>query len=296
MLSRVAPWLASHKDGAAPAGVSVRTLGGADTAALRRLAQQDPVANVFILAHLRSAGTAAPTSGGASILGVFDGGTLVGACWTGANLVPVQLDPSFAGLVAAAANNAGRRYASAFGPAEPVLALYTELEERGHVAHEVRSEQPLMTLSGPPAVEPNRELSLGRLADFDRILPACAAMFEEEVGYSPFLGGKEFYSRRVEGLIRQGHSLVHLNPAGEVVFKAELGAVTAEVTQIQGVWMNPLYRGQGLSAGYMAAVVEQARQIAPVTSLYVNGFNSRARAAYQRVGFREVGTFATVLF
>jgi predicted GNAT family acetyltransferase len=110
------------------------------------------------------------------------------------------------------------------------------------------------------------------------------------------LGGKEFYSRRVEGLIRQGHSLVHLNTAGEVVFKAELGAVTAEVTQIQGVWMNPLYRGKGLSAGYMAAVVEQARKLAPVTSLYVNGFNSRARAAYQRVGFREVGTFATVLF
>jgi GNAT superfamily N-acetyltransferase len=296
MLSRVAPWLASHKDGTPPAGISIRTLGGSDTSALRRLAQQDPVANVFILAHLRAAGTAAPTSGGAAVIGVFNDGILVGACWTGANLVPVQLDPAFAGLVAAAANASGRRYASAFGPAEPVLALHAELEGLGHTAHEVRAEQPLMTLSGPPSVEPNRELALGRLADFDRILPACAAMFEEEVGYSPFLGGREFYSRRVEGLIRQGHSLVHLNPAGEVVFKAELGAVTSDVTQIQGVWMNPLYRGQGLSSGYMAAVVEQARKIAPVTSLYVNGFNSRARASYQRVGFREVGTFATVLF
>jgi GNAT superfamily N-acetyltransferase len=296
MLSSVAPWLASHKDGTAPAGTSVRTLGGSDTSALRRLALLDPVANVFILAHLRAAGTAAPTSGGAAVIGVFNDGVLVGACWTGANLVPVQLDPAFAGLVAAAANISGRRYASAFGPAEPVLALHAELEGLGHTAHEVRAEQPLMTLSGPPSVEPNRELALGRLADFDRILPACAAMFEEEVGYSPFLGGREFYSRRVEGLIRQGHSLVHVNPAGEVVFKAELGAVTADVTQIQGVWMNPLYRGQGLSSGYMAAVVEKARKIAPVTSLYVNGFNARARAAYERVGFREVGTFATVLF
>ncbi len=65
MLSRVAPWLASHRDGTAPAGVAVRTLAGSDTSALRRLAQQDPVANVFILAHLQSAGTAAPTTGGA---------------------------------------------------------------------------------------------------------------------------------------------------------------------------------------------------------------------------------------
>jgi uncharacterized protein len=296
MLSRVAPWLASRKDVPDPPGLSVRTLDGPDTAALRMLAQQDPVTNVFILAHLRAAGTAAPTSGGAGVIGVFDDGILVGACWAGANLVPVQLDPELAGVVAEVANTSGRRYASAFGPAEAVLALHAALVELGHRAHEVRAEQPLMTIEGPPSIKPNPGLELGSLADFDRILPACAAMFEEEVGYSPFLGGREFYSRRVEGLIRQGHSLVHLNNGREVVFKAELGAVTSEVTQVQGVWMNPLYRGQGLSAGYMAAVVEQARKVAPITSLYVNGFNLRARATYERVGFRQVGTFATVLF
>jgi uncharacterized protein len=296
MLSRVAPWLASRKDVPDPPGLSVRTLDGTDTAAIMSLAQQDPVTNVFILAHLRAAGTAAPTSGGAGVIGVFDDGILVGACWAGANLVPVQLDPELAGVVAEVANTSGRRYASAFGPAQSVLALHAELSELGHRAHEVRAEQPLMTIEGPPSIKPDPGLALGNLADFDRILPACAAMFEEEVGYSPFLGGREFYSRRVEGLIRQGHSLVHLNNAREVVFKAELGAVTSEVTQIQGVWMNPLYRGRGLSAGYMAAVVEQARKVAPITSLYVNGFNLRARATYERVGFQQVGTFATVLF
>ena len=92
-----------------------------------------------------------------------------------------------------------------------MLALYAGLEQLGQLAHEVRADQPLMTIAGPPAVAPNPQLGFGQLADFDRILPACAAMFEEEVGYSPYLGGREFYSRRVEGLIRQGHSLVHLN-------------------------------------------------------------------------------------
>jgi predicted GNAT family acetyltransferase len=153
-----------------------------------------------------------------------------------------------------------------------------------------------MTITGPPAVSPEPGLGFGELADFDRILPACAAMFEEEVGYSPYLGGREYYSRRVKSLIRQGHSLVHFNSAGDVVFKAELGAVTPEVTQVQGVWMNPEFRGLGLSAGYMAAVVVLAQTLAPVTSLYVNDFNTKARATYDRVGFRQVGTFATVLF
>ena len=39
-----------------------------------------------------------------------------------------------------------------------------------------------MTITGPPAVEPEPALGFGQLADFDKILPACAAMFEEEVG------------------------------------------------------------------------------------------------------------------
>jgi uncharacterized protein len=295
MLSRVAPWLASRRE-TAGSGISIRVLSGPDTATLRELARRDVVANVFILSHLAATGTAAPTMGGASIFGVFDGDTLVGACWAGANLVPVQLDPDLAGLVAEHAQRSGRRFASIFGPAETVLAMHEQLEQLGQPAHEVRADQPLMTIAGPPGVPANTELGVGQLADFDRILPACAAMFEEEVGYSPFLGGREFYSRRVEGLIRQGHSLVHLDGDGQVMFKAELGAVTPEVTQVQGVWMNPSFRGLGLSAGYMAAVVMLAQKLAPVTSLYVNDYNARARATYERVGFHQVGTFATVLF
>jgi ribosomal protein S18 acetylase RimI-like enzyme len=295
MLSKVAPWLASRKDGDAR-GVAVRVLDGSDTEQLLALARQDVVANIFMLSHLETAGSASPTPGGASILGVFDGGTLLGACWAGANLVPVQLDPELAGLVAVAAHQSGRRYASIFGPAETVMAIYSGLERLGQAAHEIRADQPLMTISDPPAVRPDPALGFGRLADFDKILPACAAMFEEEVGYSPYLGGREYYSRRVKGLIRRGHSLAHLNPDGKVVFKAELGAVTPDATQVQGVWMNPEFRGRGLSAGYMAAVVVLAQRLAPITSLYVNGFNTRARATYERVGFQQVGTFATVLF
>ena len=36
--------------------------------------------------------------------------------------------------------------------------------------------------------------------------------------------------------------------------------------------------------------------MAPVVSLYVNDYNEAAMAAYRRVGFRPVGTYATVLF
>ncbi len=47
----------------------------------------------------------------------------------------------------------------------------------------------------------------------------------------------------------------------------------------------------------MAAVLRYAlADVAPVVSLYVNDYNTPARKAYHRVGFRETGTFMSVLF
>jgi predicted GNAT family acetyltransferase len=63
------------------------------------------------------------------------------------------------------------------------------------------------------------------------------------------------------------------------------------------VWVHPDYRGEGLSEPGMAAVVRAAlADVSPVVSLYVNGHNAAARATYARVGFRDVGTFMSVLF
>ena len=76
-----------------------------------------------------------------------------------------------------------------------------------------------------------------------------------------------------------------------------MGAVSPRACQVQGVWVNPRLRGRGLAAPGMAAVVTLARRTcAPRVSLYVNDFNTPARKAYEKVGFAEVGSFATILF
>jgi len=63
------------------------------------------------------------------------------------------------------------------------------------------------------------------------------------------------------------------------------------------VWVPPELRGQGLSVPGMAAVVALARaDVAPMVSLYVNHYNEAARATYRHVGFRDHGTFMSVLF
>jgi uncharacterized protein len=128
-------------------------------------------------------------------------------------------------------------------------------------------------------------------------MPACIAMFTEEVGVSPLAGdGGAAYRARVTELIRSGRAFARIED-GQVIFKAEVGAATPLACQVQGVWVNPEFRGRGLAAPGMATVVTEARRaISPVVSLYVNDFNAAARATYHRAGFTEVGEFMSVLF
>ena len=60
--------------------------------------------------------------------------------------------------------------------------------------------------------------------------------------------------------------------------------------------MAPWLRGQGLGTPAMAAVVERVLvDIAPTVTLYVNDYNTAARAMYARIGMHQTSTFATVL-
>ncbi|WP_258933656.1 hypothetical protein [Nesterenkonia pannonica] len=43
-------------------------------------------------------------------------------------------------------------------------------------------------------------------------------------------------------------------------------------------------------------MVEAGLRLAPTVSLYVNDYNAPALSTYRRVGFDQVGTYATVLF
>lgn len=294
LLGRVAPWLPSGKD--QPGGIEFRTLGRKDTPQLWRLVNSDSTANIFMAAHLEAAGTAAPSSSGGEVIGAFRGANMESACWTGVNLVPIGMNDDDGALLGTQLGKSGRRFSSIFGPASSVMSIWSTLSTFSPEPFDVRAEQPLLEIRNPSPVPPTASLRYTRPHELERILPACAAMFEEEVGYSPYVGGDEHYRRRVAGLIRRQHSLVDFDDDGEVIFKAELGTVSACAVQIQGVWVNPLYRGKGLSAGYMSAVVNEALKLAPVASLYVNSFNTRALALYRRVGFNRAGNFATVLF
>ncbi|MBK6874749.1 MAG: GNAT family N-acetyltransferase [Kineosporiaceae bacterium] len=260
---------------------------------------RDPVANVFVAARLRSHGVS--RSSGGELWGYYDGGSLDALCWSGANLVPVEANPDAIEAFAYRALRQGRHCSSIVGASEMVMPLWSQLSSRWGRARDIRDDQPLMALDGPPLVAPDPLVRLARVEEIDLVTPACVAMFTEEVGYSPVLAdGGSLYRSQVAGLVTNGRSLVRLEVGArgpEVVFKAEIGSVTPQAAQVQGVWVAPEHRGRGVAIPGMAAVAAFCRRdLAPIVSLYVNAYNSRAVHVYERVGFTRVGTFATVLF
>src|SRR5580704_13340771 len=253
-----------------PPSSAVRLLDERDRGAVLAICDRDPVTNVFVSSRVRALGLE-PGRLGAQMWGHGAGGRLQSLCYSGANLVPVAATPD---AVVAFADR----------------ALWALLRPRWGPARDVRPVQPVMVINGPPQVAPDPLVRRVRMEDFDALWPACVAMFTEEVGVSPTSGdGGASYRARLEQLIRGGRAFARIE-GGRVIFKAEIGAVTPQACQVQGVWVRPECRGQGLAAPGMAAVViEAARSIAPVVSLYVNDYNRPARAAYLRAGFAETG-------
>jgi predicted GNAT family acetyltransferase len=273
-----------------------RVLDGRDLDEVLALLDRDPVADVFVASRIAQAGLSESRLG-AQVWGYSEAGRLISICYSGANLVPVQANPEAIRAFAERARRQGRRCSSIVGETRSVHALWRLLEPHWGRARDVRATQPLMALSGPPVVPPDPQVRRVRPDELEVLLPACVAMFTEEIGVSPTIGdGGALYRARVRELIEQGRAFARIEDRA-VLFKAEIGAATDRVCQVQGVWVHPSLRGRGLSVSGTAAVAALAqRNIAPTVSLYVNDFNEAARRAYARVGFRQVGTFTSVLF
>ncbi len=275
---------------------STRVLDSRDLPEVLELLERDPVADCFLASRVDVAGLDSWRLG-AEVWGYGERGRLEALCYSGANLVPAQAGPDAVRAFADRARRQGRRCSSVVGRSEAVDHLWRLLEPSWGRARDVRAGQPLLALDGPPQAEPDPLVRPVRPDEVDVLLPACVAMFTEEIGVSPLLGdGGALYRARVQELIGQGRAFARVE-GGAVLFKAEIGAATPAVCQVQGVWVHPALRGRGLSVSGVAAVAAAAqRDVAPVVSLYVNDYNTAARKAYARVGFREVGRFTSVLF
>jgi predicted GNAT family acetyltransferase len=263
-----------------------------DAAMVRRVLDEDAVGSCMVASRVADHGIDPTAIGGEMWTRRRPSDSL---CFAGANLIPLRGDVGDLNAFADKAMSTARRCSSLVGRAELVVPMWRRLESAWGPARDVRDQQPLMALNGAPQCPVDPAVRPVRIEELDAYLVAAVDMFIGEVGVDPRAGdGGRGYRRRVAGLITAGRAWARFEH-GQVVFKAEVGSQSPAVGQIQGVWVHPDWRGRGLGVGGTAALAGAVVRSGRIASLYVNGYNTVARATYARIGFAQVGTFATVL-
>ncbi len=133
-----------------------------------------------------------------------------------------------------------------------------------------------------------------RASDWESVADNSAKMIEHELEYDPRAFASEF-NANVRVMIDRGLWWVG-ELDGELAFFCNAGPRSRLTLQLQGIWTPPPLRGKGLAASALYGVCDELLRELPSLCLYVNGFNTAALALYERVGFREVGEFSTLLF
>lgn len=274
----------------------VRALTGANRDEALEFLAQSPVENLFLAAKVAAYGIDRRRLG--NVFAFDRGGEIVSLMLDGGTVFVAGFDP---GALPAFVGQLGpvRRCTSILGPAISVLGLHLGLTERWPASwsgvSNIRRRQPLMLLERPPLIAPDPRVRRLTADDYPSYLDASVHMYTDEIGSSPFKYGTG-YERFVMQRLVDGDAFGVVDEQGKVIFKADLGPRLGDQAQLQGVWVDPALRGQGISVPALSGMLRLAMQRYPRISLYVNDFNAPAVKAYERLGFAEVGALATVHF
>jgi RimJ/RimL family protein N-acetyltransferase len=199
-------------------------------------------------------------------------GSLEALCHVGANLVP--------------SGEGCERFAelAGFGQSRMIIGETRAVSAVWDAARELLPE-PREDRPGQPATPD----------DVERLLPACAAAHELELGINPLVRDPDGFRWRTLAQVEEGRSWIWLED-DVVLFKAESSAWTPNVVQVSQVWTDPEARGRGYAKRGMRDLCRLLLRTTPTVTLFVRADNAPAIALYDAIGMRRVLEYRSVLF
>ncbi|MEO8435644.1 MAG: GNAT family N-acetyltransferase, partial [Pyrinomonadaceae bacterium] len=133
--------------------------------------------------------------------------------------------------------------------------------------------------------QPVAGLRLATQDDLELVAPVHAQMAFEESGVNPLFVDPEGFYRRCARRIEQQRVWVNVEN-GELIFKADVISDTPEVVYLEGVYVSPAKRGNGLGARCIRHLTNQLLAHTNSVCLLVNQQNAAAHACYQKAGYK----------
>jgi predicted GNAT family acetyltransferase len=141
--------------------------------------------------------------------------------------------------------------------------------------------------------KPVRGLRRATLRDIEMILPVQAEMACEESGINPMEKDPNGFRLRCARRIEQGRVWV-LIENGCLIFKADIMSDTAEVVYLEGIYVAPEERGNGIGRRCLSQLTRNLLARTKSVSLLVNEQNEIASEFYLKAGFKMRAHYDTI--
>ena len=270
---------------------SLRALSDEDSAAALAFLRRDPLINVYLISRLMEERFASS----AQMVEVRYGGDIVLVASLATNIV-LGADPGLPeDITHAAIAVVAERILTRMLPVRAIIssaplveALWRRLGARLDPPTVVRLNQPVYSNRGQLDFPDLTKARYSTLVDLDALVPACAAMHQEEVGIDPMERDAVGYRDRVRDLITKSRSVIRVADR-TIVAKCEYSAMTSDCVQLMGVWTNPGFRRKGYARGMLQEVCGHFARRGKTVTLFVNDFNRPAIQLYESLGFERIG-------
>ena len=131
------------------------------------------------------------------------------------------------------------------------------------------------------------------LADLEKVAPIQAAMAEEESGTNPLQEDRDGFLARCARRIEMGRVWV-LEDDGKLLFKADVQADTPDVVYLEGVWVNPTERGNGLGRKCLRQLCQHLLSRTRSVCVLVNQDNQAAHTFYRMCNFKMRAVYDSI--
>lgn len=225
---------------------------------------------------------------------VDDAERIRGIAYFGRQVVVAADDDAIAALARDGASDGKERMI--VGPRAQVQTYWRYVRASHAPPRAIRERQLVMALqpSDLRGDDARVAVRLARADDCSAVAANSAAMIRHELEYDPATREPGFAAGIAQMIVRR---LWWVGESGGVrCFFCNVGPWSDRTAQLQGIWTPPALRGRGLATAALAGICRQLLNGVPSLSLYVNDFNEKAIRLYERVGFRTVGEFQTLLF
>jgi len=135
-------------------------------------------------------------------------------------------------------------------------------------------------------------LRLARVSDLAHVVPVHDTMAFEESGVHPLQVDPDGFRQRCQRRIEQGRTWLVVEQ-DQLIFKADVISNTPEVIYLEGVYVHPDHRGQGIGSQCLAQLAQQLLNRTNSISVLVNEERPEAQKFFRKLGFVPRGWYDT---